>query len=119
MKVFLLAELVNPNVNITAILPEMVVAAAGIVVMVYDSFFPKQRRVSGIVSLAGLAVAAILLAMMWTGGQPASAFNGMIAHDGLRLAFSFVFLIVTALTILTSTVWVENEDIPVGEIMHC
>ena len=115
MKVFLLAELVNPNVNITAILPEMVVAAAGIVVMVYDSFFPRQRRVSGIVSLAGLAISAILLAMMWTGGQPASAFNGMIAHDGLRLAFSFVFLIVTALTILTSTVWVENEDIPVGE----
>lgn len=115
MKVFLLAELVNPNVNITAILPEMVVAAAGVVVMVYDSFFPKQRRVTGIVSLAGLAISAILLAIMWTGGQPASAFNGMIAHDGLRLAFSFVFLLVTALTILISTVWIENEDVPAGE----
>ena len=115
MKALLLVELVNPNVNISAILPELVVALAGIVTMVYDSFFPKQRRFTGIVSLLGLAVAAVLLGIMWTSGQPVSAFNGMIAHDNLRLAFSFVFLLVTALTILTSTVWVENEDIPVGE----
>ena len=42
----------------------------------------------------------------------------MIANDNLRLSFSFVFLLVTALTILISTVWVEREDVPVGEY-HC
>jgi NADH-quinone oxidoreductase subunit N len=115
MKAFFLAELVSPNVNVSIILPELVVALAGIVTMVYDSFFPKQRRVTGIVSLLGLAVSAVLLGMMWTAGQPASAFNGMIVHDNLRFAFSFVFLLVTALTILTSTVWVENENVPAGE----
>ena len=115
MKAFFLAELVNPNVDVSAILPELVVALAGIVTMVYDSFFPKQRRVTGIVSLLGLAVSAVILAMMWTDGRPATSFNGMIAHDNLRLAFSFVFLLVTALTILISTVWVDNEDVPVGE----
>ena len=36
----------------------------------------------------------------------------MIAHDNLRLSFSFVFLIVSALTILISTIWVEREDVP-------
>ena len=39
----------------------------------------------------------------------------MIAHDNLRLSFSFVFLFVTAMTILVSTVWVERENVPVGE----
>ncbi len=112
---FLLADLVNPNVNISIVAPEIIVAVAGIVVMVYDSFFPEQRRVSGAVSMLGLGLAAVLLALMWTDGLPASAFNGMIAHDNLRLTFSFVFLLVTAMTILISTVWVENEKVPVGE----
>ena len=117
MNAFLLAELVNPNANVSIILPELVVALAGIVAMVYDSFFPKQRRVTGIVSLTGLAISAILLFLMWTGtsGLPSGYWNGMIAHDNLRMAFSFVFLLVTAMTILISTVWVDNEKVAVGE----
>jgi NADH-quinone oxidoreductase subunit N len=84
--------------------------------MVYDSFFPKQRFVSGAVSLAGLAIAAILLTVMWTGAYEVStAWNGMVVHDSLRLSFSFVFLFVTAITILISTIWVERENVPVGE----
>ena len=110
-------DLVNPNTNISVILPEMVVALAGIVVMVFDSFFPKQRRVTGIISLLGIAASAVILGTMWTGVSsiPAESWNGMIAHDSLRMAFSFVFLLVTAMTILISTVWVDNEKIAVGE----
>ena len=116
MNTMFLADLVNPDVDITIILPEMVIAVAGIFVMVFDSFFPKQRFVSGAVSLASLAIAGVLLAMMWTGAYPVtSAFNGMVVHDSLRLSFSFVFLFVTAMTILISTVWVERENVPVGE----
>ncbi len=116
MNIILFAELVNPNTNVSIILPELIVALVGVIVMVYDSFFPKQRNVTGIVSLIGLAVAAVFLALMWTGGTySAGAWNGMIAHDNLRMGFSFVFLLVSALTILISTVWVENEEVPVGE----
>ncbi|PYT01472.1 MAG: NADH-quinone oxidoreductase subunit N [Acidobacteria bacterium] len=111
----LVTDLVTPNVSISSILPELVVALAGIVAMVYDSFFPKDRRVTGIVSLIGLLIAGVLLAMMWGDFQPVGAWNGMIAHDNLRLGFSFVFLLVTAMTILVSTVWVERENVPSGE----
>jgi NADH-quinone oxidoreductase subunit N len=53
---------------------------------------------------------------MWSGGNAAAtAWNGMIATDSLRLSFSFVFLFVTAMTILISTVWVTREDVPAGE----
>lgn len=111
-----LTELVAPDANIKAILPELIVALAGVVVMVYDSFFSKDRVTSGIISLAGLVVAGILLGLSWTGELAGSlSWGGMIAHDGLRLSFSLVFLVVSALTILISTIWVEREDIPVGE----
>ncbi|MDM7922781.1 MAG: NADH-quinone oxidoreductase subunit N [Pyrinomonadaceae bacterium] len=110
-------QLVDPNVNISIVLPEMVVAFAGIVVMLYDSFFPKQRGVTTVISLIGLAIAGVLLAMMWNASisVPASAWGGMIVHDNLRLSFSFVFLLVSAMTILTSSIWVEREDVPAGE----
>lgn len=111
-----LTDLVNPNISFTIILPEMIIAIAGTIVMLYDSLFPKQRMVTGAISLIGIAASAIVLAMMWTGTDAGTAsFNGMIAHDSLRMSFSFVFLFVSAMTVLISAVWVENEKIPVGE----
>lgn len=116
MNTFFLTELVTPDANVSIILPELVVAIAGVIVMLYDSFFPKDRVTSGLISLAGLAVSAFLLVSLWSSTPLGlTSWNGMIAHDNLRLGFSIVFLIVTALTILISTVWVEREDVPVGE----
>lgn len=109
------ADLINPDANIAIILPELVVAVAGIIVMVYDSFFPKQKTVSGLIALAGLGLSGMFLAAMWTGDAISSGWNGMIAHDSLRLSFSFVFLFVTAMTILISTIWVQRENVPAGE----
>jgi len=110
-------ELVDPNVNIWAVLPETIVAVTGIIVMLYDCFFPKQKNATGAISLVGLGVSAAFLALLWSDSSsvPTTSWNGMIAHDNLRLSFSFVFLIVTAVTILISTIWVQREDVPVGE----
>ncbi|MGH9819325.1 MAG: NADH-quinone oxidoreductase subunit N, partial [Pyrinomonadaceae bacterium] len=116
MNTIFLIDLINPNANLASVLPEMIVAITGIIVMVYDSFVPKQKGVTGTISLIGLAVSAVALASMWMGGSAdATAWGGMIAHDSLRMSFSFVFLLISAMTILISTVWVEREDIPVGE----
>ena len=114
MNTILLQNLVNPNVNLQIVLPEMIVALTGIIVMLYDSFVPRQRNVTGIISLVGLAVSAFFLVSMWN-DAPSTAWNGMIANDGLRLSFTIVFLFVSAITILISTVWTEREDVPVGE----
>src|SRR5437868_6833397 len=116
MSMIFLTGLTEPNAYVPIILPELVVAIAGVVVMVYDSFFPKQRNVTAAVSLVGLGIAAVLLANMWSGHDvTASGWNGMIVTDSLRLSFSFVFLLVTALTILISTIWVDRENVPAGE----
>jgi NADH-quinone oxidoreductase subunit N len=118
MNMAFLQTLTTPNANLSAVLPEMIVAAAGVLAMLYDSFVPKQRYVTGAISLIGLALSAITLFIMWGNGAPANAWNGMIATDNLRLSFSFVALFVTALTILISSVWIDREDVPVGEY-HC
>ncbi len=112
--IFLQQTLTNPNVDLMAVLPEMVIAVTGIIVVLYDSFAPRQRHTTGAISLVGLAIAAFTLITMW-GNPPSVSWNGMIANDGLRLSFTIVFLFVTAMTVLISTVWTEREDVPVGE----
>ena len=115
MDTFFLAQLLPPSVDLPIILPELIVAFAGVVVMLYDSFFPKQKTVTGALSLIGLLVAGVVLTSMWTAGGAASGWNGMIAHDNLRVGFSIVFLLVSAVTILVSTIWIDRENVPAGE----
>ena len=93
----------------------MILAIAGTIVMLYDSLVPKQRYVTGAISLIGLGLSAIFLYSMWGNPMQANAWGGMIANDGLRMSFSFVFLLVTAITILISSVWIDRENVPVGE----
>ena len=114
---FLALQLINPDVNLWLILPELVICIAGVVVMLVDAFArPTQRWITGSISLAGLIAAAggsTWLCLSWRGAT--EAFNGMIVLDELRLGFTFVFLVVSGLTILVSMVWVENERLPAGE----
>src|SRR5438067_6021309 len=110
--------LTQPDVNFGLILPEVIVGAVGVVVMLVDAFArPTQRWVTGGLSLAGLAgagAACLWMWMSWT-GVPPRGFNGMIVFDELRLSFTLIFLFVSAMTILISMVWVENERLPAGE----
>ncbi|MBK7706454.1 MAG: hypothetical protein IPJ30_11915 [Acidobacteria bacterium] len=72
MNTILLQTLTNPNVNLAAVLPEMVVALTGIIVMLYDVFVPKQRNVTTAISLIGLAIAGYLTLSMWGEAPPTS-----------------------------------------------
>ncbi|MDQ3817344.1 MAG: NADH-quinone oxidoreductase subunit N [Acidobacteriota bacterium] len=108
----------DPNVNFGLVLPELIVGGTGAVVMLVDAFArPRQRWLTGGLSLAGLAAAAAACVWMWLNwtGNPPSGFSNMIVLDELRLSFTLIFLLVSALTILISMVWVENERLPAGE----
>jgi len=114
---FLALQYATPDVNLWLILPELLICVAGVVVMLVDAFArPAQRWITGGISLLGLASAAAGSGWLWLSWRGANeAFNGMIVLDELRLGFTFVFLVVSALTILVSMVWVENERLPAGE----
>lgn len=117
MTPFLALQLVPPDVSFALIAPELMICVFGVVVMLVDAFArPTQRWVTGSLSLIGLTAAglsAVWLSLSWTGSS--QAFNGMIILDELRLGFTLVFLVVSALTILISMVWVESEKLPAGE----
>jgi NADH-quinone oxidoreductase subunit N len=116
---FLLAfQIPTPDVNFGLVMPELIISVVAVVVMLLDAFArPSQRWITGGLSLAGLAAAAVSTVYMWMNwtGAAASDFNGMIVLDELRLSFTLIFLLVSALTILISMVWVENERLPAGE----
>ena len=108
----------TPDVNFTLILPELIVSVAGILVMLVDAFTHRrdERWITGALSLAGLGAAAAACVWMWDEpGVARSAFNGMVVLDGLRLSFTLVFIVVSALTVLVSMIWVEWERLPAGE----
>jgi NADH-quinone oxidoreductase subunit N len=113
----LLFQVANPDVNLTLILPEVIVAIAGVVVMIVDAFsHPRQRLVTGTLSLLSLLAAAAATIWLWV-ARPltASAFNGMIVLDEFRLSFTVIFIIVAILTLLIATIWIETENLPAGE----
>ena len=110
-------QFTRPDVNFSLIMPELIVGAVGVVVMLVDAFArPAQRWITGSISLGGLAAAALSSIWLWVSWRGVGeAFNGMIVLDKLRLGFTMVFLVVSALTVLVSMVWVESERLPAGE----
>src|SRR5215213_8535867 len=109
-----------PDVSFGILLPELVLAVAGVVVMLVDAFTRRRGRrwVTGGLTLAGLGASAAATLWLWGGadGQVSgSAWDGMIVLDPLRLSFTLVFLVVSALTVLVSMIWVEWEGLPAGE----
>src|SRR5712691_5606266 len=113
----LVLQFTLPDVYFSLILPELIVCIVGVVVMLVDAFArPTQRWITGSISLGGLAAAAISSLWLWLSWRGVGeAFNGMIVLDELRLGFTMVFLVVSALTVLVSMVWVESERLPAGE----
>jgi NADH-quinone oxidoreductase subunit N len=111
------AQSTMPVINWNLIAPEVIVCAAAVLVMLVDAFArPTQRWITGGISLIGLALAAVAIMSLWLNGTTtADAFNGMIVLDEMRLSFTLIFLIVSALTLLISTVWVQSEQLPAGE----
>ncbi len=106
-----------PIINWSLIAPEVIVCIAAVVVMLVDAFVrPTQRWITGTISLVGIVAGAVSTIWLWSTGTGATnAFNGMIALDELRLGFTLIFLLVSGLTLLISTVWVHGENLPAGE----
>ncbi|MDT7604371.1 MAG: NADH-quinone oxidoreductase subunit [Acidobacteriota bacterium] len=103
----------------TLVLPETIISLAGVVVMLVDAFTRRadRRWLTGALSLAGLTASAAVCVGLWngTGAHETSAFGGMIVLDRMRLSFTLVFIVVAALTVFVSMIWVEWEHLPAGE----
>ncbi len=99
-----------------ALLPEVVLAAGAVALLVYDGFTRERRTGSAAVGwgsllVLGLAIASnlFLLRLHESGG------TGMVAVDGFAVFVNFVFLGAAALVVLISFDYTRREGIGDGE----
>src|SRR5437016_3389579 len=114
---FLAFQAANPDLSFSLIAPEAIVSVAGVIVMMVDAFSRRgQRWVTGVLSIIALIAAGIASLWLWAAAPlQRAAFNGMIVLDELRLSFTLIFVIVSILTVLIASVWIEGEKLPPGE----
>ncbi len=96
------------------ILPEIILAAFAILVVVFEPFLPAERKsLLGWLALAGVIGAG--LAAVRTSLSPGLAFGGSVSADLFGLYFIFLFLLVAALTLLGSINYLKRDRINHGE----
>ena len=97
-----------------SILPETIVFAMGMVVLLFD-LFGRGRPIRNLAYLTLLTLAAAAYANWTLLGQGLSGFGGTIVADNYSIAFELVFLTVTAFTVLISIRYLEDQDFWFGE----
>src|SRR6184192_1600698 len=107
----------NPDISFSLIAPEAIVSVAGVIVMMVDAFSRRgQRWVTGVLSIIALIAAGVASLWLWAAAPlQRAAFNGMIVLDELRLSVTLIFVIVSILTVLIASVWIDGEKLPAGE----
>ncbi len=101
--------------NLNLIIPELVVLACAITVILFN-LFSNNKRWLYIISLVGLAAAAGFAISYWSGGSQ-SAFNHILAIDHFSLFFKLLFIGTAALVILASVSYVSRFSDFKGEYL--
>jgi NADH-quinone oxidoreductase subunit N len=105
-----------PVIDMTAILPEVAVALAGLIVLVVDLLLKPERKTAlSAISLVGLLVAMYLALNQW--GRNETAFSGMVAVDPYAQFFKLIFIFSAAFTVLISPRYLRINGIDQGEFL--
>jgi NADH-quinone oxidoreductase subunit N len=89
--------------NLLSILPEVLLLALGVLILILDPFFKKEtarRPFLGWVTAAGLLVALTMSLLFARPAAPALLFGGMVRFDGMGFLFKMFFLFAAAVTAL-------------------
>src|SRR5262245_26354855 len=95
------------------ILPELVLTAGSLVVLIADVLMPRAHKALAVVTLLALAATAVSLVPF--AGTHVEVANGLLAVDGFSLFFKVLFLAAAALTVLMSIKYLEIEGVSPGE----
>jgi NADH-quinone oxidoreductase subunit N len=107
-------DMSRPTGMALALLPELLLTGAALVALLVTAWRHRtaaDSRFVGLVSLAGVVVAGIGLAVLW--GLGATPLEGarMVALDPFRFASLALILVATAATILLSLGYLEREGL--------
>lgn len=102
-----------PGADLRAIAPELVLAAAALLVLTLDVFLAASRRWwLAWVALAGLAGA---LMAAWSTGARGPAFSGMLQVDGLSALLRTIVLVGGLLSVLIAADYLRRTGLENGE----
>jgi NADH-quinone oxidoreductase subunit N len=102
--------LIEPNWAL-ALLPEIILACAGMAILLFDAFFEKLKS-----WLAPLTIVT-LLGTLWSELHSASGvfFGGTYEISGLTRLFDFTFILAALLVVMLSRQYLQREGIEGGE----
>jgi NADH-quinone oxidoreductase subunit N len=102
-----------PNLNVVALVPEIIVIVTAILVMIFDMMF-EDKRFLGYTGLVGLVIAFISCLLLFD-AAPAPAFQDMAVSDGYSLVLNLVFIITAILSILVALGYLGDRGMQRGE----
>lgn len=108
-----------PSMDFSLMVPELLLIAAGILVLMADAFLPRKdaqddpRGPTFGITLAGLLGAALYIGFA-RDGVASSTFEGMFLVDPFGDAFKLVALAGTVMGVLLSDTWLRNQRLPTG-----
>ncbi len=100
--------------GLIALLPDLILAGLACLLFVVDPFIPREKKfLTGYGALGALALSGLSLLPLC--GSNLSAFSGMITLDAYALFFKGLFLVIAALVVLMSILYIQIERIHLGE----
>jgi NADH-quinone oxidoreductase subunit N len=100
------------------VMPVICLSAYGLLALLLVPWLRGNSRYLGLVSLIGLGMTGAFLVRLWSQwsllGAQETAY-GMVRIDGFGLFFSFVLLLIGALSVLYSMTFLEREEADQGE----
>ena len=108
--------LTNLNIDVTSILPEILLTGLGLLVLVVDFFIrPRDKAFLGYLSIIGL-VAILPVAASVHGAAP--SFGGTVLADGFSAYFNVIFILAALFTIIISMDYLKKSGVQRGEFYH-
>jgi NADH-quinone oxidoreductase subunit N len=102
----------------TLVMPVICLSAYGLLTLLMVPWLRGGARYLGIVALIGIGMTGAFLLQLWnvwSASGPRETAFGMVRIDGFGLFFSFILLLVGALSVLYSMTFLERESADQGE----
>jgi len=110
-----LLQVIPQGVDYVRILPELVLSAFGILVMVLDPLVDEEKSQSTLGLIALVGALAGLGSTWYMAQSPGLAFSNMVRVDSFSVFFHFLVIAIAAVVILSSFEYMAVQKIRAGE----
>ena len=111
----LLAQIIPQGVDYARILPELILSAFGIVIMMLDPLVDEEKSQKTLGLIAFVGAIAGLLSTWYMAQNPGLAFSNMVRVDSFSVFFHFLVIAIAAVVILSSFEYMAVQKIRAGE----